>query len=295
MRRVRRNFERAAHTYRGTARLELEVGARMLERLDYVKLAPRRILDAGAGCAPQAAGLKRRYPVAQQVVLDIAPQMLGTMKRRGIVERLLDRLRGRPGPIGVCADLARLPLAQGSCSMVWSNMALHWASDVQSAIGEFHRVLEVDGLVMFSTLGPDTLKELRSALAGADATPRVHSFIDMHDLGDMLVAAGFAAPVMDTETITLTYADVGKLLADLRATGQTCALAGRSRGLFGPRRWQRMLDALQGCMLEGRLPITIEVIYGHAWKAAPRRSAEGHAIVRLDPRIRNETDSGKRV
>ncbi len=286
MRRVRRNFERVAQTYLSAARLELEVGARMLERLDYVKLAPRRILDAGAGGAPQAARLAQRYPGAQQVALDLALPMLRAMRPRSIANRLFDRLRGRPGPMRVCAELARMPLAPGSCSMIWSNMALHWASDVQSAIGEFHRVLEVDGLVMFSTLGPDTLKELRSAFALVDASPRVHGFIDMHDLGDMLVAAGFAAPVMDTETITLTYADAGGLLADLRATGQTCALAGRARGLMGPRRWRRVLEALQGRVLQGRLPATIEVVYGHAWKAAPRRSAEGHAIVRLDPGLR---------
>lgn len=273
-------------TYAGAARLESEVGTRMLERLDYVKLAPRRILDAGAGAAPQVARLARRYPAAHLVALDIALPMLRTMAPRGFVQRLMDRARGRPGPMAVCADMARIPLGRETLSMVWSNMALHWCSDVQAAIGEFHRVLEVEGLLMFSTLGPDTLRELRAAFASADKAPHVHDFIDMHDLGDMLVSAGFAAPVMDTETITLTYTAVAGLFADLRASGQTCALSGRTRGLMGPRRWRHALDVLHSAMREGRLPATIEVVYGHAWKPAPRRSTEGHAIVRFDAGIR---------
>ncbi len=283
---MRRSFERAARTYAGAARLEAEIGGRMLERLDYVKLAPRRILDAGAGGAPQAAQLAQRYPGARLFALDIALPMLQTAAPRNVVQRLLDRARGRPGPMPICADMARMPIAAGACSMVWSNMALHWCSGVQAAIGEFHRVLEIEGLLMFSTLGPDTLKELRQALSGKGESPRVHGFVDMHDLGDMLVAAGFAAPVMDTETITLAYPGVAQMLAELRDSGQTCALEGRSRGLMGRRRWQHALERLGSFVREGRLPATIEVVYGHAWKAAPRRSADGHAIVRLDPGIR---------
>ncbi len=165
--------------------------------------------------------------------------------------------------------------------MVWSNMALHWAADPQRAIEEFHRVLEVEGLLMFSTLGPDTLKELRTAFPAAGGAPRVHGFIDMHDLGDMLVAAGFAAPVMDTETLTLTYASVDAMVADLRDTGQTCALAGRARGWLGKGRWKQARNALEAGMREGRFPLTAEVVYGHAWKPAPRKTRDGHAIVDL--------------
>ena len=249
----------------------------MLERLDYVKLAPARILDAGCGPAPQAERLLRRYRGAHLVGVDLSIGMLQRIAPPG----LLDRLRGRAGATAVCADICRLPLASRSFSLVWSNMGLHWGEDPQAAICEFHRVLEVDGLLMFSTLGPDTLKELRSAFAVVPGAPRVHSFIDMHDLGDMLVAAGFAAPVMDTETITLTYPGIDAMVADLRATGQTCALARRSPGLFAPAHWERVRVALRQCMQDGRLPATIEVVYGHAWKPVPRRTAEGHAIVNL--------------
>jgi malonyl-CoA O-methyltransferase len=252
----------------------------MLERLDYVKLAPRRILDAGSGPSPQAAGLLKRYRAAELVALDFSLPMLQALPRPG----WLGRMAGKRPALAVCADLGRIPLASRSCALVWSNMALHWAADPQLAIGEFQRVLEVEGLLMFSTLGPDTLKELRAAFPGTGgAPPHVHGFIDMHDLGDMLVAAGFAAPVMDTETITLTYESVDAMVADLRATGQTCALGGRARGLLGKGRWNLAREALERGLRDGRLPATIEVVYGHAWKPAPRRTPEGHAIVNLGP------------
>jgi malonyl-CoA O-methyltransferase len=257
----------------------------MLERLDYVKLVPRRILDAGSGPSPQASGLVQRYPQAGLIALDHSLPMLRQAKPRG----LLERLSGKGRRASVCAQIERLPLASRSISLLWSNMALHWASDVPTTLAEFHRVLEIGGLLMFSTLGPDTLKELRAAVSGVDGLPRVHGFIDMHDLGDMLVAAGFDAPVMDVETITLTYGDVAAMLDDLRKTGQTCALKARKRALLGPRRWQAMRTALEASMREGRLPATIEVVYGHAWKPAPRVTAEGHAIVAAPkpPRPRN--------
>jgi malonyl-CoA O-methyltransferase len=216
-----------------------------------------------------------RYPKAGLIALDYSLPMLGESKPRSFLERL----SGRGRRAALCADFERIPLASRSISMLWSNMALHWASDVQTALAEFHRVLEIGGLLMFSTLGPDTLKELRAALSGIGSTPRVHGFIDMHDLGDMLVAAGFDAPVMDAETITLTYSNVESMIADLRATGQTCALKARSRGLLSPRRWRAARSALETSMREGRLPATIEVVYGHAWKPEPRVTAEGHAIV----------------
>ena len=177
--------------------------------------------------------------------------------------------------------MARLPLAPASVEFVWSNMALHWAADPLAALREFHRVLALDGLLMFSTLGPDTLAELRAAAGGA----RVHAFADMHDLGDMLVAAGFAEPVMDMERVTLVYDDGAALLADLRASGQTNALAARvgvpARGLSGRRFLASLHGRLAAQSREGKLPVSYEVLYGHAWKAAPKRSADGRSIVRF--------------
>src|SRR5687767_14506417 len=182
----------------------------MLERLDYVKIAPRRILDAASG--PPRRSLGKRYPKAEVIALDFSFEML---RPRGLAFF-------RKNPLSICADLEQLPIAPGAIDFVWCNMALHWLSDPLPAFKEFARVLAPEGLLMFSTLGPDTLKELRAAAGAA----RVHAFIDMHDLGDMLVAAGFAAPVMDMELIEIEYRS-SSLLEDLRASGQTNARADR--------------------------------------------------------------------
>ena len=254
---ARRNFDRAARSYADASRLEAEVAARMLERLDYVRLAPRRILDAGSGSARRAP--ERRYPQAELIAVDFSAAMLAATRRRFFEKRKF-----------VCADLARLPLAAGSVDLVWSNMALHWVREPPAALREFSRVLAPEGLLMFSTLGPDTLKELRAAAGAA----RVHAFADMHDLGDMLVAAGFSAPVMDMEMLTLTYAGDASLVGDLRASGQTNARADRARGLAG-----RRLRALAG------LPqASFEVVYGHAWKGAPKGETETKTV-RVFPRF----------
>lgn len=265
-RQVRRRFERAARSYAKASRLEAEIGERMLERLDYMKLAPRRVLDAGSG--PPQRRLGKRYPSADVFALDFSFGML----RAGA--SWLDAFRKSTS---ICGDIARLPIASGAIDLLWSNMALHWVADPLAALREFHRAMAVDGLLMFSTLGPDTLAELRAA-AGAE---RVHSFADMHDLGDMLVAAGFAEPVMDTERVTIVYAQGASLLADLRASGQTCALMARARGLAGRQFHVSLLAKLAAQRREGKLPVSYEVVYGHAWKAAPKRIADGRSVVRF--------------
>jgi len=222
------------------------VAARMAQRLDYVKLAPRRILDAGSG--PPRRLFRERYPQAQVVAVDFALAMLRSGKRK-----LFERNR----PQAVCADLERLPLADGAVDLVWSNMALHWLADPLAAFREFARSLAPEGLLMFSTLGPDTLKELRAAAGEA----RVHVFHDLHDLGDMLLAAGFAAPVMDMEMLTLAYPAAEGLLNDLRESGQTNARGDRPRGLAGKAFGARLRRALAA-------HASFEVVYGHAWKPA---------------------------
>ncbi|HZO01205.1 MAG TPA: methyltransferase domain-containing protein [Burkholderiales bacterium] len=256
---ARRRFERAAATYDESSRLESEVAARMLERLDYFKIAPRRILDAASG--PPRRALGKRYPGAEVIALDFSAGMLRAGKRQ---------LFGR-NPARVCGDLGRLPIAAGAVDFIWCNMALHWLSDPLPAFREFARVLVPEGLLMFSTLGPDTLKELRAA-AGES---RVHAFIDMHDLGDMLVAAGFSAPVMDMELLQIEYKE-RTLLVDLRASGQTSARADRPRGLAGRRLAERLRARLGS-------RATFEVVYGHAWNA--RKSASDGKTVRVFKRM----------
>jgi malonyl-CoA O-methyltransferase len=292
---VRRAFERAAATYDAAAVLQNEVGTRMAERLGVVKLAPAVILDAGCGTGAALGELHARYPQALLVGVDLAYNMTLAARRRAataaagersLLGRLLGQRRAIPElqPRLLCADLCRLPLDAGCVGLVWSNLAVHWVDSPQLAFAEFHRVLSVGGLVSFTTFGPDTLRELRAAFAAVDRATHVHRFIDMHDLGDMLVHVGFADPVMDMEMLTLTYADPGMLMHELKAVGARNATAGRPRGMMGRAGWGRMLAALEGFRREGRLPASFEVIYGHAWKPAPRVARDGRAIVHFERR-----------
>ncbi|MDX1374004.1 MAG: methyltransferase domain-containing protein, partial [Burkholderiales bacterium] len=227
------------------------------------------------GPAREARALRARYPDAALVALDASHALLQAGRGRG---GWRNWLRRAPRALPVVADFARMPLAGACVDLLWSNMALHWAAAPDAVLREFARVLAPEGLLMFSTLGPDTLKELRQAAGAA----RVHRFADMHDLGDALVAAGFAAPVMDAEVVTLTYADPGNLLADLRRSGQTSARLDRARGLRGRRFLEQLRVALSAAARGGRISATFEVVYGHAWKGAKRRTDDGRAVIRTD-------------
>ncbi len=283
---VRRRFGRAAARYDEVAVLAREVARRMGERLDYIRIEPKRVLDLGCGTGADFEPLRARFPDALQIGTDFAPAMLARAGRgrAGGLRRLLGLGRGN-APALACADAVALPFASGSVGMVWSNLMLNWLADPLPALREIHRVLEVDGMLMFSTLGPDTLKELRAALPDRIGE-RVHRFIDMHDVGDALVAAGFSDPVMDMEMLTLTYADLDELLSDLRLSGSTNAGLARPRGLAGKAGWHEARTALEALRREGRLPATFEVVQGHAWKAAPKTTADGRAIVQFQPRAK---------
>jgi malonyl-CoA O-methyltransferase len=166
--------------------------------------------------------------------------------------------------------------------MVWSNLAVQWCNDLPATFVELHRVMKTEGLLMFSTFGPDTLQELRIAFNGVDGYNHVNRFADMHDIGDMMVAAGFADPVMEMEKLTLTYNDVKAVMQDLRSIGAHNATAGRSAGMMGKARWAHIVRNYETLRRDGKLPATFEIIYGHAWKPAPKATAEGHAIIRTD-------------
>jgi len=280
---VRRNFARAAATFgRGDA-LHREVASRMLERFDVIRLAPARIVDLGCGTGAAVPGLLARFPAARVVGVDLAH----AMARAAVPEPTGWRrwLGARsPSISGVNADMASLPFADGAFSLAWSNLALHWADDPLPALSEAQRVLETGGLFMFSALGPDTLRELRDSFAASGPGWHVRRFIDLHDIGDALGRAGFAAPVMDMEVLTLTYETLDGLFADLRFTGSANAMQGRRRTLTAPGRMRAVRQAYEGLRRDGRLPATFEVIYGHAWKAAPRRTARGESVVNFTPR-----------
>jgi malonyl-CoA O-methyltransferase len=294
---VRRAFERAAATYDGAAVLQREVGQRMAERLGFVRMQPGTILDAGCGTGAALGELHSRYPDARLVGLDLAFNMTLAARDRSAAaaksaRSLLGRVLGSLAPERdlrawcICGDIVSLPIKAASIDLIWSNLTLQWVGDPQKAFAEFRRALRVGGLLSFTTFGPDTLKELRAAFLAADRATHVGRFIDMHDIGDMLVHAGFADPVMDMETLTLTYGDAIDLMRDLKAIGAHNVTAGRPRGLMGRQRWQRMLAALEATRRDGRLPASFEVVYGHAWKAEPRVTDDGSAIIRVEPRSR---------
>ena len=274
---IRRSFERAAATYDSAAVLQNEICRRMLARLEYIKLDPATILDAGCGTGNAVAGLLARYPRARLIALDIAFEMV---RRAGARRPWWRKLLGRRLD-GVCGDMERMPLAAARLDLVWSNLALQWSNEPQRTCSELARVLKPGGLLMFSSFGPDTLKELRAAYQGADRHTHVHRFIDMHDVGDLLVQCGFTDPVMDVETVTMTYADVRELMRDLKAIGARNATLGRPAALSGKSLLAKVTQHYETFRREGRLPATFEVVYGHAWKPQARVSPTGRPVIEI--------------
>lgn len=271
---ARRAFDRAATSYDEAGVLQREIGARLLEHLEPIRIEPRRILDVGCGTGAQLEPLRRRYPGAQVIGIDFSAAMLARARVRAPWWRRF--ARGAP-PL-VRADAERLPIASNTADIAFSNLALHWC-DPRAFFAEASRALSVGGLLLFSTFGPDTLRELRGAFGAEDPAPHVHGFIDMHDLGDALVHAGFADPVMEMETLTVEYADLAAIARDLKRTGGANALAQRRRGLMTPARWKRVAERYEAHRRDGVLPATCEVVYGHAWKSAPRKLADGRQVI----------------
>ncbi len=272
-RRVRESFTRAADSYDTAAVLQREIADRLLERLEVVRLAPRRILDVGCGTGYDVHQLSRRYPRARLLGLDIAEPMARRARRRvGAWNRFTGRCAF------ACGDAERLPVATASVDMLLSNLSLQWC-DPPTVFTEARRVLRAGGLFMFTTFGPDTLRELRQAWQTVDRSPHVHGFRDMHDLGDMLIDAGFADPVMDVEHVTMMYADVLEVLRDLKGLGAHNMAATRARGLTGKTRFARFRAAYQAMARDGKIPATFEVVYGHAWAPETERARDGVAVV----------------
>lgn len=283
LRQVRRNFARAAKTYDAVAVLQREVGSRMLERLDYVKIEPQRVLDLGCGTGSTLTALGERYSKSLILGADASEAMLRAGRlQRSRLRWLLPFLRNRGGLIA--ADALALPFKRDSLGMIWSNLMLHWVDEPLAALVEMHRALETGGLLMFSTLGPDTLKELRASFC--DGYAHTQRFFDMHDYGDMLLECGFADPVMDVETLTLTYTRLDDLFRDLRQSGAGCAMKSRSHGLTGRSVWLAARAEYEKRARDGRLPATFEVVYGHAWKTQATKTPDGNAIIRFDSKQR---------
>ncbi len=255
---IRRAFGRAAATYEAHAVLQAEVACRLRERIDAVALAPQRVLDVGCGPGRSSAHLRALFPESEFIALDLALPMLRAARQY------------LPGSAArVCADAQALPIADASVDLVHSSLCLQWCEDPGLALAEFHRVLRPGGLLLFSTFGPGTLHELRSAFASVDATPHVSRFIDMHDIGDALLATGFRDPVLERDDFVLTYADVRTLMRELHAIGATNADAKRQRALTGKSHLQRVFAAYEPFRRDGVLPATYEVVYAQAHAPEP--------------------------
>ena len=254
---VRRAFARAASTYEQHDALQREVGARLLDSLDYYEGTPQRVLDIGCGTGRGTAALKKRWPKAEMIALDLAPSMLRRARRYGGWRKPFAR---------VCADGQALPFADRSMDVVYSNLCMQWCETPRPLLAECARVLKPGGFMVASSLGPDTLWELRAAWAAADASQaHVGRFLDLHEVGDAALAAGLKDPVLDSDRITLDYADVRGLLVDLKGLGATNADRERPHALTGKVRFQTMLDAYETHRRDGRIPATWEVITLHAW------------------------------
>jgi malonyl-CoA O-methyltransferase len=269
---VRRHFSRAAKSYEQHDVLQREVQAALLERLDFYTQTPQRVVDVGAGTGRGSALLKQRYAKAEVIAVDLALPMLRVAKQHSSWLKPFIR---------VCAEATALPLADHSVDVLHSNLCFQWVDDLPALFGECVRVLKPSGLLAFSTFGPDTLKELRSAWAEADQQAHVSRFLDMHDIGDAMLNAGLRDPVLDVFRYTLTYSEPRKLLEELQGLGATNADRTRERGLTGKSRYQRMLAAYEAMRVHDRIPATWEVVTAHAWGppvGQPRRGADGGEI-----------------
>jgi len=287
---LRRNFDRAAPHYDAAAVLQHEVGQRMLERLELIKLKPQTVIDIGAGTGRQTRLLAKRYPHSQIIALDLAPGMLRQARKQ------LSWWQGWQGRQNfVCADAEQLPLADHSTDLIFSNVTLQWCDDLDRVFAEFDRVLRPGGLLLFSSFGPDTLHELRRSWQAVDPHNHVNAFIDMHDIGDALLRSGLGDPVMDMEMITLTYKDLRTLMSELKIIGAHNVTAGRPRGLTGRQRLQQLTAAYEIFRdRDNLLPASYEVIYGHAWKSDTNnnkhRQADGSITIPLSAL---QTEPGK--
>ncbi len=257
---MRQAFEKAADSYDAAAVLQQEVAKRLVERMDYMIMQPGRILDAGCGTGFITRSLAQRYPSAKIYALDLAFNMLQQAKSKRSFKQRWSRQVNY-----INAEVENLPFADASMDLVISGLTLQWCQDLDKVFSEFRRVLAPGGLLLFSSFGPDSLNELRQSWAMVDDLPHVNTFVDMHDVGDALVQTRFADPVMDMEMLTVTYEDVKTIMRDLKQIGAHNVLQGRAASITGKNKLQKMMNAYEQFRQDGLLPVSYEIVYGHAW------------------------------
>ncbi len=246
---IKTAFNKASANYNAHAFLQKEIGSRLAQKLRVISTNTEAILDLGSGTGLLTTQLQTSHPNAQIICLDFARLML----------------KKNPANHKICANAYALPLADNSVNMIASNLMIQWCPDLETLFYECHRVLKNDGLLLFSSFGTDTLKELKKSWSMVDDKPHVNTFMDMHDIGDQLLQSAFQSPVMEMETLTLTYQKVSDLLQDIKAIGAQ-TVDNRSKSLTGKNKFQLMTKMYETYRTQGKLPATYEVIYGHAWK-----------------------------
>lgn len=268
---MRMAFEKAAHTYDVAAVLQNEVANRLVERMDVMNMQPARILDAGSGTGFVSHLIAARFPKANITALDLAFNMLKKAReKQSFKQRWNKQFRY------INAEVENLPLADASVELVISGLTLQWCQDLPKVFAEFRRVLAPGGLLLFSSFGPDSLKELRQSWAEVDDRPHVNEFADMHDVGDALLQSGFADPVMDMEMLTVTYKDVKTVMTDLKQIGAHNVMQGRTHNMTGKNKLQNMMKSYEQFRVNGLLPVSHEIVYGHAWVAEAKTN---HGVV----------------
>ena len=273
--RVRQSFNQAVATYDEHAALQRLVVDQLIDSLDIIQIAPKTILDIGAGTGYCARALDRRYPKARTILLDISHAMLAYASSKNKRWRTRQRY--------LCADAEVLPLANASIDFIFSSLTFQWCNELDQVFAECRRVLKPEGLLLFSSLGPDTLRELRVAWSDVDGSPHINQFIDMHDVGDALIRAGFSSPVLECDVMTVNYDDVFGVMRDLRGIGAVNNLDGRRRGLSTMNKFKRMAKGYEKHRREGKLPATYEVVYGHAWCPKPSARPQDGSTVATFP------------
>lgn len=260
-------FNKCATGYEQAAKVQIEIGQRLIERLNYLKISPRYVLDLGCGTGFFISLLKKKYPDALVIGVDLAHAMLLQSQKK---QRFW-----RKWPL-VNADMSALPFPNGVFDLVFANQAIHWSESLSLVFRGLNRVMNANGCLMFSTLGPDTFKELNSAWAGSDAFSHTNRFVDMHDIGDCLMGEHFLDPVVDMELLTAHYPELTTLMKSLKAQGVRNVNPGRNPGLTGKQAWLTFESHYQRSLTnDGKYPLTYEVVYGHAWKGKQGRSEQG--------------------
>lgn len=277
--RVAAAFGAAANSYDDVAVLQRQTADELLDRLTLIKMQPQTIVDLGAGTGRNLPLLKQHYPSAAILAVDIAPAMLNQARRR--MQQGIKRFWPDKTVHYLAGDAEVLPLADNSVDLIYANLALQWC-DLTASFAEIQRVLKPGGLLMFTTLGPDTLLELRLSWAAVDSYSHINQFLDMHDVAEAMQQSGLQDAVLDVDRHQLGYSDARQMMRDLQLLGARNQLPGRRKGLTGKQALKNMLAAIEQFRLrDGQLPATYEVIYGHAWGAEPKQTIAVDGSVRI--------------